>query len=284
MIDVSICIVTYNSQDFIEACINSIKEKTASVKYEILVIDNNSNDSTISKIEKLSDIKLIKNTSNLGFARAANIISKEAKGKYILFLNPDTILKNNAIEELFQTAENNTDSVLFGGKILNAENKYVYSFGYLPTLKNLILINSQKTNYIKQQKVNINKEQNTEIITGCCFLIRKDIFHLLDGFDEEFFMYYEEIDFCQRLKNNNYKVLYTPKAHIIHYISKSRESMEQTYIYNFYSSYVYCKKHFFGNKNNLLLKFAFVTLLFLNGNKKIIRNESRKTLLTKLLK
>lgn len=262
MIDVSICIVTYNSQDYITGCINSIKEKTASINYEILVIDNASSDNTTEKFEIFNDIKFIKNVTNTGYAQAANTIAKEARGKYLLFLNPDMILKNNAIDILFQTAENNTDCSLFGGKILNTKDNYIFSFGILPTLNDIFFICSGNKQFIKPKKRNINIEQITEIITGCCFFINKETFESLHGFDENYFMYYEEIDFCKRMKEKNYKAFYTPNAEFIHYIAKSERSKYLTCAYNLRSAFLYCKKHFKNKINIFMLKTIFLGLLF----------------------
>ena len=262
MIDVSICIVTYNSQDYITECIKSIKEKTISTNYEILIIDNASKDNTISHIEDCGNIKLIKNNKNTGFANAANSIAKKAQGKYILFLNPDMILKNEAIDVLFKTAENNKDYSLFGGKISNLEGNYIFSFGFLPSLKDILSICARKPQNIKPQKRNINKEQETEIITGCCFFIKKSTFQILKEFDEDYFMYYEEIDFCKRMKDKNYKAFYTPNAEFIHYVSKSEKNKYLTSAYNIRSSYLYCKKHFADKINTLTLKITFLCFPF----------------------
>lgn len=263
MCNVSIAIVTYNSENYIEECIDSIIKKTNRVSYEIIVVDNSLNDKTESIIkEKFQQVNLIKNNKNYGFAKAANQAAKVAKGKYILFLNPDTKLKNEAVDILYSTAEENGDCVLFGAKLSDANGKYVFSCGFLPSVKDLIFLYLFKGKFIKPKKININKQQNVEIICGADFFVSKPVFEKFSGFDEDYFMYCEELDFCKRLNQAGKKVLYVPASEIIHYEKKSQVSSYRTTSYTVRNSYLYCVKNFY-NINKFLLRLIFIILLFL---------------------
>ena len=261
MNNVSIVIVTYNSELYIEECINSIIEKTSKVSYEIIVIDNASKDRTVSIIkEKFPNIKLIINEKNMGFAKAVKQSRSIVKGKYIFLLNPDTKLKNEVIDILYSTAERNNEFVLFGSKLVDDCGKYLYSCGYLPTPNEILLLYLLKGKFIKPRRININAEQKVEIISGANFFVRKEIFDQLAGFDEDYFMYLEEIDFCFRLKKQNLSALYVPSANIIHYENKSQVNIQITNMYKLVSSYLYCVKNF-KNINKGLFKIIFIVIL-----------------------
>ncbi len=283
MIDVSIVIVTYNSQNFIEAAIKSINDKTYYTNYEIIICDNNSSDNTIETVKnseyyKKLNIKIIKNDYNYGYAKAANIAAKESKGNCIFFLNPDTRLKNNAIDILYPPLVENPEIAVTGGLLLNVNNDYVFSCGFLPDINDIISIFSNNIKGKKQRKIKINKKQYVELISGCDFLVKKEIFDYLNGFDEDYFMYYEELDFCFRLKKQKYKLLYNPEAKIIHFTCKSQETPYKTASYNFRSAYLYCIKNLIIN-NFILFKLLFFFLLFFMKNNFQNINDFKKNII-----
>ena len=124
----SIIIVNYNTSHFINQTIRSIKKSTLEVDYEIIIVDNNSNDKSVDYIKKqFPKIKLIQNTSNYGFSKAVNIGVSSSEGKFILILNPDTILKENTISELYKTLINDSNIGVVGGKILDCNGKFQLS-------------------------------------------------------------------------------------------------------------------------------------------------------------
>ena len=136
--DVSIIIVNYNTYDLTLDCINSIKEKTNNIKYEIIVVDNNSPNRIIENL-KLENVRLVLNSKNGGFGYANNIGNKYAKGKYLFFLNSDTILMNNAIFELFEFMEKKSNVGICGGNLYTLEHKPTISFErFKPSLINTV--------------------------------------------------------------------------------------------------------------------------------------------------
>ena len=269
MIDISIIIITYNSEKYIQCCIDSIINKTEKLKYEIIIFDNNSQDNTVeiinSIINKYPDIKFIKNDSNIGFGKAVNIVSEYTKGKYLFFLNPDTYFINNALDILYEKALENPSYPVLGGKLYDENNKYMFSCGFLPNVKEIILLLSNNIKYIKKRIININQIQEIELISGCDFFINKKIFNLVGKFDEDYFLYNEELDLCFRLKKMGYKLLFIPDAKIRHLNSQKKKNNYTIKSYQYKYSYLYCRKNF-KIDNLLLIRLIFSILAFLVGN------------------
>lgn len=220
--DVSIIIVNYNTYDLTLDCINSIKEKTNNIKYEIIVVDNNSPNRIIENL-KLENVRLVLNSKNGGFGYANNIGNKYAKGKYLFFLNSDTILMNNAIFELFEFMEKKSNVGICGGNLYTLEHKPTISFErFKPSLINTVdnyLGDFLKKMFFKENLFFLNKSNPERIngyISGANFFIRKNIFDSLKGFDEDFFMYYEEVELSYRVNKLGFDTYVVPTSRIIH--------------------------------------------------------------------
>jgi len=226
---ISAIIVTYNSQKQILQLLQFLSKELITKK-EIIIIDNISNDKTCQIIEKkFSQVKLVKNHRNVGFAGAANQGARIAKGEYLLFLNPDTVVKKGCIEEMVNFLKKKKDAAVVGCKVLNPDRTLQPSCGSFPRISNIILDrfpifnNMFKTELIRQEDF-YNKEQTSDWVSGVFFLTPKKIFEKLGGFDEKYFMYVEDVDFCYRAWKSGYKVYYNPKAEIIHYdMGKSKD-------------------------------------------------------------
>ncbi|MCR8916741.1 glycosyltransferase family 2 protein [Bacteroides sp. ET225] len=234
--DVSIIIVNYNTELLILDCIKSIYEKTQYISFEIIVVDNaSSNDHSILKTD--SRIRYIQSETNLGFGKANNLGAKHAKGKYLFFLNPDTFLINNAIFILFQFIENNHDVGICGGNLYTKDLKPTHShFTIAPGIKfELYNLFSGKTFLFKDVSY-FNYSENpisVEYITGADLFIRKELFESINGFDKDFFMYFEESYLCFIAKQENSLVINVPQAHIIHLEGQSfslKEKREMLYL------------------------------------------------------
>lgn len=217
--DVTIIIVNYNTAELTVNCINSIYEKTKDLAFEIIVVDNASKDNSVEIIKKeFSQVKLIESEVNLGFGRANNVGIKESKSKYVFLLNPDTLLMNNAVKILYDYMESieNYNVAACGADLYNADNKRVRAFGYFPSLK-ILLFKVLGIRSLFSKKFDRDKLQTPDWIIGADIMIRRSVLDKLDKFfDEDFFMYSEEVELQHRISKMGLTRVYYPEAQIIH--------------------------------------------------------------------
>lgn len=223
MIDVSIVIVNYNTEQLILNCIDSILKETKGLSFEIIVVDNASPTPPM-KLRKMSSVvQYIQSTVNLGFGRGNNLGAKSAKGKYIFCLNPDTVLINNAIGIFFHYMEEFPKTGVCGGNLFYADLSPAHSFEILPdSITSEIYKLFGVFKKWKGASFNFgNKPQSVAYIVGADLFIRTDIFKKLGGFDEGFFMYFEETYLCYEVKKMGYDIVNIPQAKIVHLEGKS---------------------------------------------------------------
>ena len=240
--DVSIIIVNYKTPELVIDCVNSIKEKTKDLNYEIIVVDNDSQDGSIPMLKEVlrDDIRLIDSGKNLGFGKANNLGAKYASGKYVFLLNSDTVLMNNAIKVLFDYMETHENVGVAGGNLYSADQKpnssFCLKFDDIETLKKAagwtkivskIFLNrivdkfysqeKKETTYYKDSFNFSDKVQKVAYIFGADMMIPKALYDSLGGFDKDFFMYAEEEELSWRITQKGYQIMSVPEAKIIHY-------------------------------------------------------------------
>lgn len=243
--DVSIIIVNYNTLELTKNAITSVIEKTEDLDYEIIVVDNASTDGSVeffTSEEYEKKIIFIKNKENLGFGRANNEGVKKAKGKYIFLLNSDTILINNAIKILFEFMEKNKKVGICGGNLYTKKIKPAHS--YKTQLTSLSTeFNSYFNIFLKLKKSEDFNKRDIPIevgyIIGADLMISKNLFESLNGFAEDIFMYYEEVELCYRTKKKNLKIYNVPFAKIIHLEGKSFNFKDERYRRQLQGKYKY---------------------------------------------
>lgn len=208
MTDVSIIIVNFNTKDLTNNCLASIYTQTRDVLFEVIVSDNGSTDGSIEMIRReFPQVILIENGRNLGFGAANNRAARVAKGKYLLLLNSDTVLLNNAVGMLFTVAEKN-EGHIYGGYLYTQEGKVTHSYySFVTPLRLLVrslylyfpfLLRIRSFVGIKEI---VPVDKMVDGIIGADLFISKSIFSKLNGFDERFFMYCEDEDLCWRAKH-----------------------------------------------------------------------------------
>jgi GT2 family glycosyltransferase len=234
IIDISILIVNYNGMKLLDDCITSIKAYSSGFDYEIIVIDNHSSESIEVVKEKHADVKFIMNEDNRGFAAANNQGLALAKGKYILYLNNDTLFTENTLLILLPYIKGLPPGVVLGCTLLNADKTLQVSTSDFDTVWNSLgenlflykvfprskLFNKYHLTYYTGQE-----PVETDIVKGAFLLCRKDLADTLHGFDESFYFYSEEADFCFRAKKLGVRVLYCPETSIIHFGGATTDSM-----------------------------------------------------------
>lgn len=225
MCDVSIIYVNYNTIKLIEESIKSVIKYTKDISYEFIVVDNNTQDLNPLKID--SRIRTIQLSSNLGFGKANNEGSKIANGKYLFFLNPDTLLVNNAIKYLKEALDHHQRIGICGGNLFDKNLSPIHSYfditlSFKYIFMQSIFSNSYLSN-IKRQHNFTNRTKNVGYITGADLMIRKQLFDEIHGFSQYIFMYYEDVDLCYKAKKLGYQIKSVPTAKIIHLEGQSIE-------------------------------------------------------------
>lgn len=271
----SVIIINYKQKEFTIACIKSVQE-TLKCSYEIIVVNNSPEDD----LSNVSGIAVI-NNQNKGFSQANNLAVKSARGEFLLFLNADTVLSKDFSEEFLATfGSKNFGAVGLGMRYPNGKYQMSYWFenNFINEIKNKKLesiFSGENTDV--SEEINIIKE--VDWVSGAALIIRKDIFESVKGFDEDYFLFYEDADLCKRIKLKGYKIFYLPFDGLMHYKGENvnKSFLTDTYYHSKKSQLVYYKKH-----NNLLnrillrlylsVKFLFRSLIEKNDiNTKIIK-------------
>ena len=225
----SIVILTYNVESVIKPCLESVFGQLEK-DWEVIVVDNNSSDRTLEIVSGFP-VKIIKNNENLGFAGGNNLAVKQAGGKYILFLNPDTIVEKGAIKYCLDYLENYPNVGAATVKVVLGSGKLDYSChrGF-PTPWNSLTYFSGLAALFSKSKLfagytmgykNFNEVHEVDAINGAFFMMPKDLGDRLNWFDTDFFWNGEDLDFCFRIKQAGYKIMYLPGKKIIHYKGSS---------------------------------------------------------------
>jgi len=266
--DLSIIIVNYNTKYFLENSLKSIKDAAFNLKFEIIVIDNASNDGSNDLIKKNYDnVVLIENTENIGYSKACNQGLKIAKGDFLLILNPDTLLTNNSLNKLVNYLKSNKKTYMLSCKILNPDSTVDPAcHRSFPTMWNTLchftrldkLFSSSKffSSYNMLYKSN-DETYNVDAISGSFMLFRRDIIDENIFLSEDYFLYGEDIDFCYKIKKLGYKIEYVPIAEVIHFRGQSSKHKKFISLRNFYKS-----MNIFINKNySLKLPFLYKPII-----------------------
>ncbi len=276
----SFIIVNWNARELLEKCLLSIINAGSHFNFEIIIIDNASEDGSIEMMrKKFPRINLIANTKNLGFAAGVNQGIKQARGEYIVLLNPDVEIMESTVENLLEEFEKSTDYGIVGGKIKNEDGSIQPSVRAFPDVFSQVLIslklkhifNSRAIGRYLAQNFDYEKRQEVDQVMGAFFAIRRKVIEQIGMMDERFFLWFEEVDFCKRAKDAGWKIIYAPKTELVHLGGKSFgqiSSAKRQMIFN-KSLRHYMRKHkgpivwfAFIILHPLSLLFAFITGFF----------------------
>jgi hypothetical protein len=226
--NLSIILVSYNTVAYITRALASVYQETLETSFEVIVVDNASTDDSVAVLrQQFPQIKLIESKQNLGFAGGVRLGVAQASGHYLLLLNPDTVILDNAIDKLVKFAQQYPNNGIWGGVTLNNDLSLNSQHAWeKPTFKNLLFsaLGLSKTfnksaffnsaNYGDWARDSIKE---VDILSGCFFLTTRQLWNQLGGLDASFFMYAEEADYCLKAKALGYQPIVTPDARIIHH-------------------------------------------------------------------
>jgi len=245
--DISIIIVNYNTRDLLRNCLNSIYATVSDVSYEIIVVDNASRDESIPMLKReFPAVHLIENEDNRGFGAANNQAFRIMKGKYALLLNTDTVLKEQAVKELFDFMESNPDTAMACGQLLNADGSKQNSIASFPSLLTL-LVNMPLLEYCFPRRYPSKRYEYVEPIEidsgiGACLMVRKKAIDDVGLFDERYFFFFEETDWAREMHLKGWKIYYVPTARIYHLQGQSIGTDISSRIEFYRSRYKYFRK------------------------------------------
>ncbi len=283
--NLSIIIVNYNVKEFLQNLIHSIRKAAGELTYEIIIVDNASDDGSVEFIrEKFPSVKLIVNDKNLGFSKANNIGLAAAQGKYLLLLNPDTLVREDTLQKMIDFFKDTPDAGLAGCKILNPDGTLQLacrrsfpgpwtSFCKVTGLSTLFP-NSRIFARYNLTYLDENQTYEVDAISGSFMMMTRDVYKKVGGLDEQFFMYGEDLDLCYRIQKSGYKVYYVHSTQIIHYKGEStkRSSLDETKIF-YEAMNLFVKKHLSSSflvELILLSAIAFRSFFAFLGRRKLI--------------
>jgi N-acetylglucosaminyl-diphospho-decaprenol L-rhamnosyltransferase len=239
--EVSIVVVSFDTRELTLECLRSIHRETTNLEFEVIVFDNASSDGSADAIAaEFPQVRLIRSSRNVGFAAANNLAAAEARGEYLLLLNPDTVVLDNTVNKLLAFASENPDGGIFGGRTLNADRSlnpkscwgrptpwstFCRGIGLSYLFAGNRLLDPEALGGWKRDTV-----RQVDIVSGCLLMIRMDLWRNLGGFDEQFFMYGEDADLCLRAKKRGARCVICPQATIVHYGGASERVREDKFV------------------------------------------------------
>ena len=260
---ISIIIVSFNTKHLIDRCFESVKNSVGNLDYEIIVVDNMSKDGSYDYIrEKYPEVKLIQSGGNIGFAAANNLGYKSAEGEYIILLNSDAFMVEDGLKKAAEKMEKDKTIGLAGVKLIGEKGEWQPSARSFPGIfTEFVTISGLSNKYPKSKlfgKVDMTYcDQNRDIfcdwVPGAFSIIRREAIEKAGFFDERFFLYYEEVDLCKRIKEAGYKIVYWSDIKVIHigggstsvFSEKlvSKSGMQMT-LWRLQSQYLYYRKNY----------------------------------------
>lgn len=271
--NVSIIIVNYKVKEKLIDCVKSIEKNINSISCEIIIVDNEVDDSLNGELKEYKHVKYIKAPKNLGFGGGNNLGSRYAKGEYLFFLNPDTLIVDDAIEKLYKFIKSEKKIGIVSPLLIDinlqpfsTQSKKeltplnaIFSFSFLRKLfpKKSIYNDPFFKKWDKKQPIEVNT------IPGAALMIPKKLFEQVNGFDERFFLYFEENDLSKRVRNIGFKLYINPSARVIHEVGQSTKKLKDTKDIFVKSRFLYFRKHYGIFKSLLLESFLRINKYFL---------------------
>ncbi len=258
MIELSVIIVNRNVKELLRQCLQSIRSQWPwpDKGLELIVVDNASGDGSAETISAdFPDVKLIRNPDNLGFGRACNQGVALSSGRYIMVLNPDTVIRKGLFRSLIEFMDHTPGAGLAGPKVLNADGSLQPTFRRFPTYSNIIFSRKSPLSTILpdnpgskkylHQEMPLDRPRQVEALGGVCLILRKEMLKEVGKFDENIFMYLEDTDLCYRAHLKGWESWVVPQAELIHHWGKSTEQEKQEMAEEHRRSvYYYFGKHY----------------------------------------
>lgn len=281
--DVSVLIVNYNVKDYLLQCLRSIEQRMAGVDVEVIVVDNCSDDNSVAELEPLFPwVTWIPLSRNVGFGRGNNAGLSHCNGRYVLFLNPDTIIAQDTLNVMVRYMDDHADVGMAGCKVLNPDGTFQLacrrgfptpwaSFCKLFGLQSLFP-NSPLFAQYNQTFRSVDETYEIDALIGAFMIGRTDDVRALGGFDPDFFMYGEDLDLCYRVQKTGRKIMYVHETSIVHFKGESTKRSSMNEVQVFYQAMrIFARKHFGGSP--LFLLFLRLGIVLRAGLERVLRRK-----------
>jgi GT2 family glycosyltransferase len=258
--ELSIAIVSYNTRELLLACLASIRQTSRDVRYELIVVDNASSDGSVEAVQaRFPEARIIANADNGGYAKACNQAAAVAAGRHLLFLNSDTVMKAGTLRTMVDCLDREPTIGIVsclqrneGGRVLRScfafpsLRDHLQHAGWMPTLIAKLVG--------APGEVDCTHSQDVDWANGACLMVRRDLFERVGGFDERFFMYFEDVDLCRRVHHQRYRVRHVADGEVVHLVGRSSiNRREQMNVQWELSRIRYVEKHF-ARSRRLIMK------------------------------
>lgn len=273
--ELSHIIVNYHNSDVLKKCITSIYSTVQNLKYEIIVVDNSCGDRGLEDLKSgFPEVKFMENRQNVGFAKANNQAVRIAQGENLLFLNPDIVLTEGSVHKMLSGLKSDRTIAILGPKVLNDDGSLQYSCRRFPTiwagmfnryslLTRLFPSNRFSARYLMTD-FDHNSVKEVDWVSGCCMMAPREIFCKIGLFDENYFLFNEDVDLCKNAGSRGYKVIYYPFAEVYHSITSSNRKLAPGIIIKRHigMSYYFRKHHGAGIPLRLFINLMITTRCF----------------------
>ncbi len=274
-IDLSVIIITWNSEKWIKNCLDSVLAHSYNLKIEVIVVDNFSQDKTVEVLKTYgAKIMLIQNSLNLGYAKGCNQGLKIAQGNYFMLLNPDTEVTKNSLNKMFLFMEQNLQVGALGPQLLDFEGKIQPSCRRFPNYKLLLWEFSGLSRLFSKSRVfgrwkmgdfDFRSTKEVDQPMGSALLVRKKVIQQVGLMDERFSMFYNDVDLCKRIQQAGWKIYFNPEAKIYHFKGASTGQVKiKMVLLTHWGSFLYLKKYESSGLRKILL-FPFGLGLFFSA-------------------
>jgi GT2 family glycosyltransferase len=268
LIDLSIIIVSWNTREYLLPCLRSIFEKRQGTGWEIIIVDNGSQDGGRIEVKRaFPSVHIIENERNLGFAKAVNQGLQKASGRYVLLLNPDAQVKDGAIERFVSFMDSNSDVGVAGAQLLNSNGSKQNSIANFPSL-GTELLNKSLLRWLFPKKfpgkeADYSEPVEVDSVIGACMAVRREAIEQVGLLDEDYFLFLEETDWCYRMKKAGWTIYHVPQAEVYHFQGKSAETEKKKAKVEYYRSrYRFFKKNRGSLQWFILLSGLMIRLIF----------------------
>lgn len=271
--DISIVIVNYNVKAFLEQCLMAIQRATHDYTVEVFVVDNASVDGSQAMVKKkFPRVRLIENRKNLGFSKANNLALRQVRGRHVLLLNPDTLIQEDTLTVLKEYLDTHPDVGAAGVKLLNPDGSFqLGSRRGLPTPwvaftriigLSRVFPGSRLFGRYNMTYLDPDKESDADVLTGSLMYVRRNILDKIGYFDEDYFMYGEDVDLSYRIKQAGWRIIYVPETQAIHYKGESTKKGEMSFVTHFYKAMLIFSRKHFNTRYSMFLRLLLTVGIF----------------------